>query len=272
MALHVVEAGPPDATPVVLLHGFPEFWWGWRRQIAPLSAAGLKVVVPDLRGFNLSGKPRGIRSYRMELLARDVLDLIDDLGVERARIVAHDWGGAVAWWVAQEHPERVDRLAVLNIPHPAVLRKALLASREQRRRSRYLFYFQLPYLPERKIRAGGFRPFRSIFERSSRPGTFSADELDRYAEAAAQPGALTAMLNWYRAGLWYPPKAKRRRRIEPPVRLLWGTGDVALGPEMIEPSAALCERCEVFRFPEAGHWLQHEATERVNSLLLDFLA
>ena len=202
---------------------------------------------------------------------RDVLDLVDVLGVARARIAAHDWGGAVAWWVAQEHPDRIERLAVLNAPHPAVLRRTLLTSREQRRRSRYFFYFQLPFLPERKIRAGGFRPFRSILKRSSRPGTFSADDLDRYAEAAARPGALTAMSNWYRAGLWFPATA-RRRRVEPPVRLLWGTADTALGPEMIEPSAARCRQCEVFRFPEAGHWLQHEATAEVNERLLDFLA
>ncbi|MEZ5312559.1 MAG: alpha/beta hydrolase [Thermoanaerobaculia bacterium] len=260
-----------DGRPILLLHGFPEFWWGWRHQIGVFAAAGMRVVVPDLRGYHRSDKPRGVRSYRMDLLARDVCDLIEDLGVERARIAAHDWGGAVAWWVAQEFPERVERLAILNVPHPAVLRKTLLTSSEQRRRSRYMLYFQLPFLPERKLAAHGFRAFRSIFRRSSRPGTFSPADLDRYAAAAAEPGALRAMLHWYRAALRHPPQSLRRQPIEPPVRLIWGTGDVALGPEMIEPSAAVCERCELFRLPDAGHWVTHEAADEVNRLLLDFL-
>jgi pimeloyl-ACP methyl ester carboxylesterase len=275
--LHVVEAGPADAPPVLLLQGFPEFWWGWRKQIPALVGAGLRVVAPDLRGYNLSDKPRGLRAYGLDALTDDLIALIDDLGPGGARVAAHDWGGVVAWWAAEQFPERFDRVAILNVPHPAVLKRTLRTSREQRRRSRYMFYFQLPFLPERKISKAGYRAFRSIFRRSSAPGTFTAAELDRYAEAAARPGALTAMLNWYRAALWCPPHRRRHAvhggpRIRVPVRLIWGTGDVALGAEMIEPSAELCERCEIFRIPTAGHWVAHEATDEVNRLLLDFLA
>ncbi|MEO8197938.1 MAG: alpha/beta fold hydrolase, partial [Thermoanaerobaculia bacterium] len=206
--LHVVEAGPADGKPLLLLHGFPEFWWGWRRQIPALAAAGRRVVVPDLRGYNLSGKPKGIRAYGLDPLTDDLRGLLDDLGGAGGAptdVVAHDWGGAVAWLGALRFPERFARLAVLNIPHPAVMRQFLRHDREQRRRSRYIFYFQLPFLPERKIRAAGFRAFRSIFKRTSRPGTFSAEDLETYVDATRQPGALTAMLNWYRAALWCPP-------------------------------------------------------------------
>ena len=272
IALHVVEAGPENGTPVLLLHGFPEFWWAWRHQIGPLAAAGFRVVVPDLRGYNLSDKPRGVAAYRMELLARDILDLAADLGTAPLRIAAHDWGGAVAWWVAQQNPERVERLAILNVPHPAVLRQALRTDPEQRKRSRYMLYFQLPYFPERKLAANDFRALRNIFRRTSRPGTFTDEELAEYARAAGQPRALKSMLHWYRAALRYPPRGTRRGAIVPPVRLIWGTGDAALGAGMIEPSAALCERCEVVRLPDAGHWVEHEAADEVSSLLLDFFA
>ncbi|MEO7793392.1 MAG: alpha/beta hydrolase [Thermoanaerobaculia bacterium] len=270
--LHIVEAGPANGRPVLLLHGFPEFWWGWRRQVPVLAAAGRRVVVPDLRGYNLSGKPKGIRAYGLDPLTDDLRGLLDDLGPAPVDVVAHDWGGAVAWWGAQRFPERFARLALLNIPHPAVMRQFLLHDREQRRRSRYIFYFQLPFLPERKIQAAGFRAFRSIFKRTSRPGTFKPEELNLYAGAAARPGALTAMLNWYRAALWAPPKRPAHRRVEPPVRLIWGEDDVALGAGMARASVPRCREAELHFLPGAGHWVQHEATARVNDQLLAFLA
>lgn len=270
--LHVVEAGPPDGRPALLLHGFPEFWWGWRRQIPALAAAGRRVVVPDLRGYNLSGKPKGIRAYGLDPLTDDLRGLLDHLASGPVDVVAHDWGGAVAWWGALRFPERFARLALLNIPHPGVMRQALWRDREQRRRSRYIFYFQLPFLPERKIRAGDFRGFRAIFRRSSRRGTFSPEDLATYAGAAGQPGAVTAMLNWYRAALWCPPAKPVHRRVEPPVRLIWGEDDVALGADMAAASLTRCREAELCRIPSAGHWVQHEATARVNDLLLAFLA
>jgi pimeloyl-ACP methyl ester carboxylesterase len=269
--LHVAEAGPPQATPVVLLHGFPEFWWGWRRQLPALAAAGVRAVAPDQRGYHLSSKPRRLSAYRLDRLAADVIALLDRLGVARGRVVGHDWGAAVAWWAALLHPERIERLAILNVPHPAVLRRALARDGEQRRRSAYMLYFQLPWLPERKLAAGGFRGLRAVFRRSSAPGTFSPEDLDRYAAAAAVPGALTGMLAWYRAALRRPPRRPASLRVEPPVLLLWGLQDVALGPALVDPSAALCREVEVVRFPGAGHWVQHEAADAVNAKLVEFL-
>jgi len=269
--LHVVEAGDPAAPPVLLVHGFPELWWCWRRQIPALAAAGMRAVAPDLRGYHLSDKPGRLSAYRLDRLARDLIELATDLGPGSCDLVAHDWGGAAAWWAALLEPSRVRRLAILNVPHPAVFRRALLRDREQRRRSRYMFYFQLPWLPERKLAAGRFAPLRAIFRRTSRAGTFSEADLATYAAAAAYPGARTGMLNWYRAMLRRPPPRPASLRVEPPVRIIWGVDDVALGPEMVEPSAALCREAEVFRIAGAGHWVQHEEPERVNRLLLDFL-
>ena len=271
VSLHVVEAGPVHGAPVVLLHGFPEFWWGFRKQLPALAQAGFRLIVPDQRGYNLSDKPRGIAAYRQSVLVADLLALLDGLGIERTALIAHDWGGAVGWHALEEHPERFTRAVVVNCPHLSVLKRALWTSREQRRRGSYLFYFQLPWLPERKIAAGGMKPFRSIFKRSSPPGTFTSQELDVYAAAAARPGAIRAMLHWYRAALWLPPRRRRKGPIETPVRLIWGGDDAALGEELIAPTAARCASCEVVRIPGAGHWVPHTATAELNRLLLDFL-
>jgi pimeloyl-ACP methyl ester carboxylesterase len=152
------------------------------------------------------------------------------------------------------------------------MRRAVIRDAAQRRRSRYIAFFQLPFLPERKLRAQRYRPLRAMLARTSRPGTFTDADLARYAEAAAVPGALTAMLAWYRAALRRPPPRPPTLRVAPPVLLLWGEQDVALGVELVAPSAALCDRVEVVRLPGAGHWVQHEEPEQVSALLLDFLA
>jgi len=225
-----------------------------------------------LRGYHRSSQPRGVGAYRLDRLAGDLRALLDDLGPESHPVVGHDWGGAVAWWGALLFPSRFARLAILNAPHPAAFRRALVTDREQRRRARYFLYFQLPFLPERKLAAAGGRALRSMLRRTSRPGTFGDDELARYAAAAAVPGALTAMLNWYRAALRRLPPRPPSLVVEPPVRIVWGTRDMALCETLVEPSARLCRAAEVYRLPEAGHWLQHEEPERVNALLLDFLA
>jgi len=269
--LHYVEAG--EGPLVVLLHGFPEFWYSWRFQIPALAEAGFRVVAPDMRGYNLSDKPKGVESYALERLARDVERLIGALGEERAVVVGHDWGGIVAWAVAMLHPGRVERLVILNVPHPDRFSRGLRTPR-QLLKSSYAFVFQIPWLPERVLRAGDFALVRSVFRNDPvRPGTFGGDDIDRYVEALSRPGALTAAINYYRALARRAPTVARalRRRIGAPVMVIWGQRDLFLVPELARPNPALVPDARVERLPDASHWVQQDRPERVNALLLDFL-
>ena len=269
--LHVRVAGPEDGPLALLLHGFPEFWYGWRRQIAPLADAGFRVVVPDQRGYNLSERPDGKRAYRIDALVADAAGLIDAMDRERARVVGHDWGAMVAWCLAQDHPERVDRLGILNTPHPGAFRETLRESWSQRFRSVYAGLFQLPGLPERALRARNFQLMAGMLRRSSRPGTFRRRDLDRYRTAWSREGALTTMLNWYRANGPGSGLFSRTGRVEPETLILWGARDEALVRENAERSLAFCERGELAVFEEATHWLQHEEADAVNGRLVEFL-
>ncbi|MBO0357528.1 alpha/beta hydrolase [Hymenobacter sp. BT186] len=269
--LHVVQCGPTNGPLVVLLHGFPEFWYGWRQQIPALAAAGYRVWVPDQRGYNLSAKPRRVADYRINQLGADVLGLLDAAGQVKATVVGHDWGAAVTWWLAAQHPERLQRVAVLNVPHPAVLGQALRRTPRQLLKSWYVFFFQLPWLPERLIRRRQYRFGRGALRGTSRPGTFSSDELREYVQAWSEPGALTGMVNWYRAAFRSPRRAGKPERIAVPVRLLWGRQDAFLEPVLAALSAELCANAELTYFDKATHWLHHEEPEAVNELLLKFL-
>jgi pimeloyl-ACP methyl ester carboxylesterase len=269
--LHVVEAGPEDGPLLILLHGFPEFWYGWRRQIGPLAAAGFRVQCPDQRGYNLSDKPRGVSSYNLDRLAEDVLGLIDAAGVAKARVVGHDWGGVVGWWLGIKHPQRLERLALLNIPHPLVMEQTLRHSSVQRKKSRYIFFFQLPWLPERLFSRNDFAYAERSLRVSSRSGTFSDEDVARYKEAWSQPGAVRSMLHWYRAALRARPRRPDNPRVTVPTMLIWGTQDRFLDPEMAPSSIALCDQGRLELISEATHWVQLEEPERVNRLLVEFL-
>jgi pimeloyl-ACP methyl ester carboxylesterase len=267
--LHAVAAGPRHGPVVLLLHGFPEFWYGWHRQIEPLAAAGFRVIVPDQRGCNLSSKPSAVTAYALTALVSDVIDIADQLGQEKIFLAGHDWGAAVAWSTALLHPQRVAKLVVLNVPHPSVMRKFLSEHPRQILRSWYVFFFQLPRLPEALFSAFNFRLGARSLLRSSRPGTFSDEDLAQYRAAWSQPGALTAMINWYRAlfrtRIKFPDKTVRV-----PTRILWGERDAFLLTQMAHESLHYCANAELFTFANATHWLQHEEPARVSELLIDF--
>jgi pimeloyl-ACP methyl ester carboxylesterase len=267
--LHCVELG--EGPLVLLLHGFPDFWYGWRRQIPALAAAGYRVVAPDLRGYNLSDKPRGVRAYGVRTLARDVASLVEGLGEERAHVVGHDMGAGLAWATAMTHPERVARLAVLNGPHPERLLSAM-RSPVQLAKSWYVFFFQLPWLPEEVLQMDGYAMLvRAIRDEPTRPGAVTGEDVARYRKAWSQPGALTAEVNWYRA-MFRSGTAVPTRRIETATLVVWGEADPHLGSELATPNAELVPNAHVVRIPGASHWVQHDAPERVNEALLDWLA
>jgi epoxide hydrolase 4 len=269
--LHVVQAGPKSGVPVILLHGFPEFWYGFRRQIAALVEAGCRVIVPDQRGYNLSDKPKGVKAYSMDELVMDVIGLIDALEYDKVNLVGHDWGAAVAWTAAIQHPERLQRLGILNVPHPAVMRRFLQRDLEQLRRSWYIFFFQLPWLPEAGMRANDWRGAERALRNSGKIDTFTDEDIEKYKEAWSQPGAMTAMINWYRAAARYPMSIPKDMRVTVPTLMMWGMKDFALSHRMARPSMDYCEEGNLILFPDATHWVQLDAAEEVNHYVIDFL-
>lgn len=269
--LHAVAAGPPDGPVIVLLHGFPEFWYGWRKQIGALAGAGFRVIVPDQRGYNTSSKPRGVARYRVRELVSDVVAIIEQLGRRQVYLAGHDWGAIVAWAVAAWHGEKVARLAILNVPHPGVMFRFLLTHPGQLGRSWYMFFFQMPRVPELLFSASNFRAGVRTLVRTSRPGTFAAEDLAHYRAAWAQPGAVTAMINWYRA-LFRHAASFRVGRVDVPTRILWGQKDVFLHSSLATASQRRCRRSEVIWFDRATHWLHLEEPDAVNSALINFFS
>ena len=268
--LHVAQAGPADGPLVILLHGFPEFWYGWRRQIEPLARAGYRVWAPDQRGYNLSDKPQGLAAYDIAELARDVVGLIDASGRQKCFLAGHDWGAAVAWTVAQSYPERIEKLAILNVPHPAVMFRTLRSSPAQLRKSWYMFFFQIPLLPEAMLRTNDWAGAVEMLRRSSLPGSFTEQDFEQYRQAWWRKGAFTSMLNWYRAIIQHPPAMPADPRLRLPTLVLWGKRDIALSHEMAQPSIDLCEDGQLIFFENATHWVQHDEAEAVTAYLIGF--
>jgi len=271
--LHYVTQGQGKL--IVLLHGFPEFWYSWRQQIPEL-AKHFRVVVPDLRGYNESEKPVGVSNYRVDVLTADVMGLIRAFGEEKALIVGHDWGGGIAWAFAADYPQATERLVVMNCPHPGVLQKQLRVNWRQLRRSWYMFWFQIPWLPELLIRLSARRFVAQAFRGwAIRKEAFSDEDLRRYVEAIQKPGMLTAAINYYRAAfrevVW-----RGERQFAPitcPTLLIWGEEDVALGKELtydMEPY--FTNRFEIKYLPRCSHWVQQEQPELVNQYMLEFLS
>lgn len=270
--LHVVLAGPAEGEPILLLHGFPEYWGGWQKQIPALAEAGYRVIVPDQRGYGQSDVPNGVRAYALPELGKDVIGLLDHFGIEKVNLVGHDWGAVVAWGVALTFPERVKKLGILNVPHPAAMLAYLRKSFKQLRKSWYIGFFQLPGLADWLLKREDFALAVRLLLGSGKKGTFSRAELEDYKKAWAASGGLTGMINWYRALLRYPAPTPADLRIHRPVLILWGKQDVALSHEMAELSIELCDNGQLVYFENATHWVQHDEAEAVNARLLGFFS
>lgn len=269
--LHVVQAGPKSGVPVLLLHGFPEFYYGWRKQIPALAAAGCRVIVPDQRGYNLSDKPKGIEAYCVDTLVEDITGLIQALEYEKVNLIGHDWGAFIAWMLAIKHPETLHRLGIINVPHPAVIKRFLQRDLDQMRRSLYILFFQLPWLPEISMRIGNWRGASLGMRRSGKPQAFTEEDIEKYKESWSQPGAITAMLNWYRAAARYQPAITNGMHVPVRTLILWGVQDFALSRRMARPSLDYCEDGNLIFFPDASHWVQHEEADEMNRHLLNFI-
>ena len=272
ITLRTVFAGPESGPLVVLLHGFPEHWYSWRKQIPVLAAAGFSVAAPDQRGYNLSDKPPHIRDYRLDALTEDIVGLIKNLGRTEAVIVGHDWGGAVAHRLAMDYPAMVSKLVIMNSPHPRAMARELKKP-HQLLKSWYIYFFQIPWLPETIFNLAP-RYWAGVFFRDTAVNkqAFNDDDLRIMAEANAQPHAMRSMINWYRAASRFPPMA-RTKQIIAPTRIIWAEDDVALSRSLTEGIAQWYGAdFRIDCIPRCGHWVQNEAPEEVNRLLLEFLS
>jgi pimeloyl-ACP methyl ester carboxylesterase len=264
------EAGEGDAI-AICLHGFPEDRSSWRHQLAPLAALGWHVIAPDTRGYGDSSRPETVADYAMTNLVADVAALFDACGARRRLLVGHDWGAAIAWAFALRGARPLDGLIVMNVPHPTIFRHALSHSWAQRRRSWYMGFFQLPWLPEALLKARGAAAVGRMFNGMAiDKSAFPPDVLDGYRAAALKPGAMTAMLNYYRANLRSVSTA-RMPVIEVPTLMVWGEEDTALGLELTEGYEPLVTDFTLDRLPGVSHWVQQEAPGRVNDVMARWL-
>jgi pimeloyl-ACP methyl ester carboxylesterase len=268
--LHAVASGPKDGEVVILLHGFPEFWISWRHQITPLADAGFRVIALDQRGYNLSDMPNNVADYRLDKLAGDIMNLLDLLHIERAHIAGHDFGASIAWLLISCYPTRFHSAVVLNVPHPRIFQQTLKTSKEQKRRSWYMFFFQFPLLPELWLRRKNFRAEINLLICSSRSRTFTDADLDAYRTAWSRPGALRSMVHWYRAGIRFglPRRKDDEWRVSVPTLIIWGKEDIFLIPEMAQKSLEYCDRGQCLILPGVSHWINHEEPARVSNELI----
>ena len=281
ISMNVALAGPADAPPVILVHGFPESHRTWR-ELAPLLSGDLRLVMPDMRGFGDSDRPQEIEAYKTETLLADLFALAEALGLERFALVGHDWGGAIAWAAAIKSDPRISRLAIINSPHPLIFQKSLVEDEPQRAASQYMRAFRDPDF-EKFVEAIGFEAF---FDKSFRNhvdlAAIPAAERRRYIDDWSRPGALTAMLNWYRASqMVVPPPGitvdvpdwvlRAFPRIKVPVRVIWGLEDKALLPIQLEGIGEVSDDVEVFPLKGVGHFAPWEAPAKVAAALKPFL-
>lgn len=268
--LHFVAQG--EGPLMLMLHGFPEFWYSWRHQI-PAFAAAYKVVALDLRGYNKSDKPAGIEAYAMSQLIADVQGAIAALGYEDCVLVGHDWGGAIAWSFAEAYPQKVERLIVMNLPHPAKFAEAFQTFNwQQMSRSWYVLAFQVPWLPELILQQNDCQPIAEMLRgAAARQAAFTSEDLEAYRRAAAQPGALTAMVNYYRSAFFALTEEKSYGVLPVPTLLIWGEQDPALGKELTYGTEQYVQDLQIRYVPDAGHWVQQERPDLVNGYMRQFL-
>lgn len=272
LTFEVAEAGAGDHL-ALFLHGFPELHFSWRHQMPLLASLGYRVWAPNQRGYGGSSQPAGVASYAMHNLAADVAALFAASGATKLTLIAHDWGGAVAWFVAINQVVPIERLVVMNLPHPYCFAAALKHG-PQRRRSWYIAFFQLPWLPERWLARNGAAAIRKAFRGMAvDKARFPDAVLDVYAAAALRPGALTAMVNWYRAAVRFRDRMRVANggRVAVPTLIVWGEADTALGLETLDGTERYVADLTIRRLPSVSHWVQQEAPEAVNAILTEWL-
>jgi pimeloyl-ACP methyl ester carboxylesterase len=265
--LNLETRGDPKNRLVLLLHGFPQSSHAWARELDRLANEGFYAVAPDLRGYGKSEKPSAVSAYKGSRLALDIKEIVTGLGRERALVASHDWGAVIAWLVAALHPEVVERLVIMNGPHPDRIKKLLKTNGDQRKRSWYIFFFQLPFFPELFMRR---EKTMNMVLRGARPDTFSDAEISYYREAARAPGAARAMINYYRASARYgSPKLPN---VKAPTLVLWGEQDVALSPKLLDDLDKHVDDLKIEMLPSASHWVMEDSPDEAHAAIASFFA
>jgi pimeloyl-ACP methyl ester carboxylesterase len=266
--LHYVTQG--EGPLMLMLHGFPEFWYSWRHQI-PEFATYFKVVAVDLRGYNDSDKPKAQSAYVIKEFVQDILGIIQGLGYQKCILVGHDWGGMIAWNFAYDHPEMVERLIILNLPHPAKFAQGLRTP-QQLLRSSYAFFFQIPGLPELLIQSSDYQAIETAFKGMLVDKTaITQADIEAYKDAAAKRGALTAMLNYYRNFFTTGMLNRTYGILDVPTLMIWGENDTALGKELTYDTEAYVRDFQIKYIPNCSHWVQQEQPQLVNQYIKEFL-
>jgi len=268
IGLETRHDGPDNGEVVILLHGFPECWNTWEKQIPLLAEAGYRVFVPNMRGYGQSSKPEDVSEYHADELIKDVDAIRRYSGAEKIHLVGHDWGAMVAWWYALHKPEHLSSLSVLNVPHPNAFLKTLIKSPLQVLKSWYVFYFQLPVLPELVIPMGNYFIFRNVLARTSNKGSYSEADIKELVRHWRMPGAMKAMVNYYRSAMRSRPQPKFGSQVKTPTQILWGENDLALTLDMAKGSMKYLENGTLTIYPDATHWLAHDKPEEVSEKLV----
>ena len=267
--LHYVTQGSGPL--MLMLHGFPEFWYSWRYQI-PEFASDFKVVAPDLRGYNDSDKPKSKSAYALSELTRDVEGIIRGLGYDSCVLVAHDWGGGIAWNFAYTYPQMVERLIIMNCPHFAKFSQGLQTP-QQLLRSWYMFFFQLPAIPELFLQAQDYQFIENAFKGMAvNKSAFTLEDIEAYKDAIAKRGALSAAINYYRNFLNPQTFNQNWSILEVPTLMIWGEEDTALGKELTYGTEAYVKDFQIRYIPNCSHWVQQEQPQLVNQYMREFLA
>lgn len=269
--LRVIETGPSNGCATLVLHGFPENAHAWVSIARLVARSGKRVILPDQRGYDLSEKPFQIAKYNSEVIAGDVLGLVNESGCAQVDLVAHDWGGHIAWWAAARYPQRIRRLVVLSAAHPRVMFRNALLNPRQMLKSWYVFAFQLPVLPEWFLRHRHFKRLLAAMNWEGPDGPMSPEQIARFIQAWSRPRALASMINWYRAAARTLPLTLDEPRIRVPTLLIWGDRDQFLDRALAGQSIEYCDYGRIVYLPGASHWAHHEEPENVARLILDFM-
>lgn len=270
--IHYISAGDVANETIIFLHGFPEFWYSWRKQIEYFSKK-FHVIAPDLRGYNKSFKPKKTKDYNIELIANDIIEIIDHFEKEKVVIVGHDWGAIIAWHLVLLHEHRFSRGIILNVPHPLVFKKKLTSSFKQLSKSWYVLFFQIPFLPTWILSLNNFGRAAKMLESTSLKGSFTKNDLEKYKLAWANENAIKHMIMWYKAAFRNASQAKvyQDKKVNIPLKIIWGKNDLALVPEMAQESLDYCMLGDLSYLDKATHWVQQDCPEEVNRLIEDFL-